>query len=149
MDVHTREQRSRNMAAIRGKDTSPEKAVRSLVHRMGHRYRLHVKELPGKPDLVFPSLRKVIFVHGCFWHRHRCRLGRVRCASNADFWEAKLTGNVQRDRRAIRALRSLGWDVLVVWECWTRDRQMLAGRLSRFLEDRRAQLARAPAEATA
>lgn len=149
MDVHTREQRSRNMAAIRGKDTNPEKAVRSLVHRMGYRYRLHAKDLPGKPDLVFPSLRKVIFVHGCFWHRHRCRLGSVRCASNAEFWDAKFSGNVERDRKAVSMLRSLGWDVLVVWECWVRDHEMLAGRLARFLEDRRTPLPSAPSEATA
>lgn len=126
------------MASIRGKDTRPERAVRSLVHGMGYRYRLHVRELPGKPDLVFPSLAKVIFVHGCFWHRHRCRAGQVTCATNAEFWRKKFEGNVRRDRTHVRELRSLGWESLIVWECWLRDPDKLLARLRSFLRSDRA-----------
>src|SRR4051812_31813701 len=120
-DVHTRAQRSRNMAAIRCKDTRPEMAVRSIAHRLGDRYRLHVRELPGHPDLVFPRLRKVIFVHGCFWHMHACRYGRVTPRTRADFWQTKRAGNVSRDHRTMRKLRREGWRILVVWECQMRD----------------------------
>src|SRR4051812_45554623 len=98
-DVHTPEQRSRNMANIRGAHTRPEMKVRSLLHRMGFRFRLHVKKLSGRPDLVFPRLRKVIFVHGCFWHMHRCKYGRVKPMTNAHFWETKRQSNVLRDKR--------------------------------------------------
>ena len=132
-DVLTPEQRSRNMAAIRNRDTKPEMLVRSLVHGMGFRYRLHRRDLPGHPDLVFPSRRKIVFVHGCFWHLHRCRWGSVKPASNAGFWAAKREQNRTRDRRNLRALRSAGWSVAVVWECETRDREALAERLRRFL----------------
>ena len=98
MDVHTPRQRSRNMAAIKGKDTRPEMVVRRMLHRLGFRYALHKNGLPGKPDLVFPSRRKVIFVHGCYWHIHDCRYGRVVPATRADFWRAKRRSNVERDR---------------------------------------------------
>jgi DNA mismatch endonuclease (patch repair protein) len=111
--------RSRNMAAIQSKDMKPEIFVRSLVHRMGYRFRLHRKDLPGKPDLVFPSRRKVIFVHGCFWHQHQkktCADGRAP-KSNLSYWAAKLARNVERDSDNIAALRALGWRVLVIWEC--------------------------------
>jgi len=133
VDVHTPEQRSRNMAAIRGRDTKPEMVVRSLVHAMGYRYRLHRRDLPGKPDLVFSGLRKVIFVHGCFWHMHDCSYGRVRPATNAEFWHAKRGGNVERDRKNTAELRRAGWRALVVWECETREGDRLARRLRRFL----------------
>ncbi len=133
-DVLTPEQRSRNMSAIRAKDTKPELAVRSLVHRMGFRYRLHRRELPGTPDLVFPSSRKVIFVHGCFWHRHRCRAGQVICATNAEFWRNKFEANVRRDRTHVRQLRALGWESLVVWECSLRNPSELQVRLRDFLQ---------------
>ncbi len=133
-DTLTPEQRSRCMAAIRGKDTWPEMMVRSLVHRMGYRFRLHQPDLPGKPDLVFPGRRKVIFVHGCFWHQHpRCRFA-TRPATRAVFWAAKLDGNRQRDERTCRRLRRMGWAVLTLWECQTRDTVRLAARLSRFLQ---------------
>jgi len=118
-DVLTPEQRRRCMAAIRGKDTKPEMIVRKLVHAMGYRYRLHRKNLPGKPDLVFSSKKKVIFVHGCFWHMHNCRYGRVRPKANAKFWQEKRTQTVLRDRRNRRALKALDWQVLVIWECST------------------------------
>ena len=107
-DVHTPEQRSYNMSRIRGRDTKPELIVRSIVHQMGFRFRLHRKDLPGKPDLVLPGRGKIIFVHGCFWHMHRCRYGRVVPKTNAEFWQAKRQGNMDRDRRNRRALRADG-----------------------------------------
>lgn len=132
-DVLTKEQRSRNMAAIKCKDTSPEKIVRSLIHAMGFRYSLHRKDLPGKPDIVLVSRRKIIQVHGCFWHMHRCRFGRVKPATNAEFWAAKRASNAQRDRRNRRDLETRGWEVLIVWECWTKNSSALAKRLGTFL----------------
>src|SRR5579872_1111623 len=108
MDVHTVEQRSGNMAAIKGKNTKPEMMVRRLLHRMGYRYVLHSKKLPGRPDLVFPSRRQVIFVHGCFWHMHDCRYGNVVPATNREFWQTKRTGNVARDQLNTGALGNLG-----------------------------------------
>lgn len=125
-DVHSPQQRSFNMSRIRSQDTKPELIVRRIVHRLGYRYRLHQRGLPGTPDLVLASHRKVIFVHGCFWHQHRCRQGRVTPATNAEFWKTKRDANVSRDRRNRLRLRQLGWDILVVWECWTRD---IDGRL--------------------
>lgn len=133
-DVHTPAQRSHNMSRIRSGHTRPELIVRSLVHRMGGRFRLHGKLLPGKPDIVLPGRRKVIFVHGCFWHCHNCRYGRVKPATNAEFWRQKRLQNQQRDRRQKKALQAAGWDVLVVWECWTRQpEQRLLMELQRFL----------------
>lgn len=135
-DVHTSRQRSYNMSRIRSRDTKPEMIVRSIVHQMGFRFRLHRKDLAGKPDLVLPRHHKVIFVHGCFWHMHRCRYGRVTPKTNADFWQTKRTGNVARDRRNLRSLRRDGWKVLVVWECWTRDPEArLIPRLHAFLSE--------------
>jgi len=132
-DVHTPEQRSRNMAAIRGKNTRPEHIVRSLAHLMGFRFRLHRRDLPGKPDLVFAGRRKVILVHGCFWHVHDCPYGRVKPATNAAFWANKRAGNAARDGRNLAALESAGWGVLVIWECETRDAESLARKLKAFL----------------
>lgn len=120
-DVLTKEQRHRNMANIKGKNTKPELIVRSLVHRLGYRYRLHQKGLPGKPDLVFSARRKVIFVHGCFWHMHECRYDVVKPTTNASFWETKRLSNVERDRKNRVALEQTGWQVLVIWECQTRS----------------------------
>lgn len=134
-DVHTPEQRSFNMSRIRSRDTKPEMMVRSLVHQMGFRFRLHVKGMPGTPDLVLPAHRKVIFVHGCFWHMHRCRFGKVTPATNTEFWQNKRGGNVTRDQRNRRLLKAAGWSVLVVWECWTRDIEgKLLPELHKFLE---------------
>lgn len=130
-----RAKRSYNMSRIRGRDTKPELAVRSLIHGLGYRYRLHDASLPGKPDLVFPGRRKVIFVHGCFWHRHRKCANAVMPATNTEFWSKKLLGNVERDRRNGARLRSLGWKVLVIWECEVRDQQRLSWRVRRFLDD--------------
>lgn len=120
------------MSRIKGRDTAPELAVRRLVHGLGYRYRLHVAGLPGRPDLVFASRRAVIFVHGCFWHQHDCPRG-TRPRSNRTFWTSKLDRNRERDEAAIRTLRSLGWRVLVVWECQTRWKSKLTRRVTRFL----------------
>lgn len=121
------------MARIKKFDTRPEIAVRRIVHAHGYRYRLHVKEMPGTPDLVFPRLRKVIFVHGCFWHRHKCRDGRKLPTGNHGYWIPKLSRNVERDDRHGKALRALGWDVLVVWECQLARTQELKNALLTFL----------------
>ncbi len=129
--------RSERMSLIRGVDTGPELTVRRLVHAMGFRYRLHCKELPGKPDLVFPRLRKIILVHGCFWHRHRkrtCKLARLP-KSRIEFWETKLEANRLRDTRNKRLLRSQGWQVLEVWECELQKLETLAVRIRYFLDD--------------
>ncbi|MCZ6652752.1 MAG: DNA mismatch endonuclease Vsr [Planctomycetota bacterium] len=134
MDVHTPEKRSFNMSRIRSRDSRPEVLLRKLVHSLGFRFRLHRRDLPGTPDLVLPRQGRIIFVHGCFWHMHHCRYGRVKPATRAEFWETKRQGNVTRDRRQIRKLRRLGWRVLVVWECQTRDLEKLRAKLRRFLE---------------
>ncbi len=129
------QQRSALMSRIRSKHTQPELVVRRLVHVLGYRYVLHDARLPGTPDLVFPARRKVIFVHGCFWHGHRCSRG-FRPTSNAPYWAAKIERNRQRDREANRALRRLGWDVLVVFECALKPRRLpiLLTRLVAFLD---------------
>lgn len=122
------------MSRIRGRDTRPEKAVRSLLHRMGFRFRLHRRDLPGSPDIVLPRLRTVIFVHGCFWHRHPgCRFAYTPRTRKA-FWNAKFAANRARDRRHARDLGSLGWRVVTVWECRTHDQRRLASRLQAALD---------------
>lgn len=133
-DVHNQRQRSFNMSRIKSANTKPELIVRSMVHQMGYRFRLHQKQLPGRPDLVLPKHRSIIFVHGCFWHCHRCRFGRVKPATNAEFWAQKRGQNVLRDRRNLKSLRQQGWQVLVVWECWTRTPERLYETLSQFFE---------------
>jgi DNA mismatch endonuclease (patch repair protein) len=133
VDVLTPEQRRRNMQRIRSKDTKPELRVRQLVHRLGYRFRLHGAKLPGRPDLVFAARRKVIFVHGCYWHMHACRYGRVVPATNAEFWQKKRSGNVVRDRVVRVALRKAGWTLLVIWECQVRDEERVAKRVRDFL----------------
>jgi len=133
-DVLTPKQRSANMAAITGKNTKPEMVVRRATHRLGYRYVLHNKYLPGSPDLVFPARRKIVFVHGCFWHMHKCRYGQVVPATNADFWSTKRKGNVSRDIRNVAALRNLGWSVLIVWECQIKEIGVLTKRIVKFLE---------------
>ncbi|MCH8334096.1 DNA mismatch endonuclease Vsr, partial [Candidatus Sumerlaeota bacterium] len=115
-DTLTPEQRRRCMASVRSKDTTPEMVVRRLVHGMGYRYRLHVRSLHGSPDLVFPARQAVIFVHGCFWHRHGCNRDHVP-STNAEYWTAKLNRNQRRDRRSRRELRNLGWHTAAIWEC--------------------------------
>lgn len=124
-DIVDVETRSRMMSRIRGKDTVPEMQVRRFLHAKGFRYRLHVKDLPGKPDIVLPKHRTVIFVHGCFWHQHSQCKDAIMPKSNKDFWKKKLEGNVLRDQRAITALKKLGWRCLTIWECQTRQNAML------------------------
>ena len=121
------------MSRIRGTDTTPERLVRSALHRLRFRFRLSKSRLPGRPDVVLPRHRTVVFVHGCFWHRHRdCRFAYTP-KSNLRFWERKFAENVERDRRTTRKLRSLGWKVVTVWECETRDRDRLLRRLERLM----------------
>ena len=134
-DVHSPEQRSRNMSAIRGRDTTPELRVRKALHGMGYRFRLHRRDLPGKPDLVLPRYHAVIFVHGCFWHMHKCPYGRPKPATNAAFWEEKRHGNTVRDLRNRSALAAAGWRVFVVWECETRDERKLEKALHRICQE--------------
>ena len=124
------------MSNIRSKGMKPEMVVRRLIHSMGYRYRLHRKDLPGKPDLVFPGRRKLIFVHGCFWHQHEdpaCKIVR-RPKSNRDYWLPKLQRNVIRDKENLSQLRGLGWNVLLVWECELECLDALTGKLRKFLE---------------
>lgn len=125
--------RSRVMSRIRSKGSKPEMVVRRLVHRMGFRYRLHRRDLPGSPDLVFARPKKVIFVHGCFWHQHDCARG-TRPLSNTEFWNAKLDANVRRDQRNSNELNMRGWSVLTIWECETRDTEQLSKRIRLFLD---------------
>jgi DNA mismatch endonuclease (patch repair protein) len=136
MDTLTPEQRSERMGRVKGKGSAAELLVRRLVHGMGYRYRLHGKNLPGKPDLVFAGRRKVIFVHGCFWHRHpdpNCALARLP-KSRQDFWIPKLEGNRNRDLRNLTNLESLGWAALELWECELRDSTFLANKIRTFLD---------------
>jgi DNA mismatch endonuclease (patch repair protein) len=128
--------RSENMRAIRGKDTKPELEVRRLVHGLGYRFRLHRADLPGKPDLVFPARRKVIFVNGCFWHSHACKSG-LTPNTNRDFWLPKLSQNKTRDARNLDALTLQGWKVLVIWECELKDTPALCLTVRRFLGNRK------------
>jgi DNA mismatch endonuclease (patch repair protein) len=116
-DRLTKERRSWNMSRIRGKHTAPEKIVRSLLHKMGYRFRLHGKKLPGRPDIVLPKYRTVIFVHGCFWHRHKGCRNCTTPTNRRAWWLTKLNGNAVRDRLHARALSKLGWRVAVIWEC--------------------------------
>lgn len=121
------------MSRVKGHDTEPERIVRKLVHRMGYRFRLHGKSLLGKPDIVLPRYKKVIFVHGCFWHGHKGCHRAARPVSNAEFWNRKIDGNIKRDAKVQRELKSLNWKSLIVWQCQTRDLQTLQKRLEQFL----------------
>jgi len=132
-DVVNRATRSRMMSGIRGTNTKPELIVRSFLHRHGLRFRLHIRDLPGRPDVVLPKHRVAVFVHGCFWHRHKgCRYATTP-RNNAAFWRNKLNGNVLRDTRHTRELTKLGWRVFTVWECELDDRRLL--RLVRRIQD--------------
>jgi DNA mismatch endonuclease, patch repair protein len=134
MDTLSPEERSERMSRVRCKDTKPEMKVRRLVHWLGFRYRLHASDLPGKPDLVFPGKNCVIFVHGCFWHRHRgcamCRMPKSRLG----FWRTKLEENQKRDSRNRRKLRREGWRLMVIWECQLSDQNTLSSKIVKFLE---------------
>ena len=122
------------MRAVKGRDTEPEMVVRRLVHGMGYRYRLHGKDLPGKPDLVFRPRRKVVFVHGCFWHQHDCPRGARLPKSNRGYWLTKLRRNRERDAEHRARLCSMGWKTLIVWECEIRDREAVARKIAAFLD---------------
>jgi DNA mismatch endonuclease, patch repair protein len=132
-DVFTPAQRSAVMARVRGKDTGPELKVRRMLHRLGFRYRLHRRDLPGSPDLVFPRRRTALFVHGCFWHGHDCPRGSRAPKQNADYWAAKIARNRARDGETEARLATLGWCSLTVWECELRDEPALANRLVQAL----------------
>jgi DNA mismatch endonuclease (patch repair protein) len=133
VDTLTREERSARMALIKAKGTKIERSVMGLVHRLGYRYRKHRRDLPGTPDMAFPARHKVIFVHGCFWHGHACKLGRMP-KSRVSFWRNKIGGNKVRDRRALAKLRRDGWKALVIWECQLRDMDRISRRITEFLD---------------
>ena len=132
MDRHTPEQRSRNMSAIRSRNTAPEMRVRSLLHSLGFRFRIHPGNLPGKPDIVLPKYRAVIFVHGCFWHCHRCSNGRRVPATNSEYWSAKRAANVARDKRNVSALKAVSWNVATIWECNTLSEARIVAALGKL-----------------
>jgi DNA mismatch endonuclease, patch repair protein len=134
VDNLTQRQRSACMSRIRSSDTRPELIVRRLTHCLGYRFQLHDVRLPGRPDLVFSTLRKVIFVHGCFWHRHRCRRGRLIPRTNRTYWLKKLANNRSRDRTNRRRLKAMGWSTLILWECQLRDLGFISAAVIAFLE---------------
>lgn len=133
VDRFSKQERSRIMARVKGRDTAPERIVRSLVHRMGFRFRLHVRNIHGTPDIVLPRHRKVIFVHGCFWHGHKRCSRSERPTTRQQFWNSKLDRNIERDERIRKILRRTGWKVLTVWECETRKSEKLMMKLEGFL----------------
>lgn len=135
-DVLTPEQRSATMARVRGKDTGPEIRVRSIIHKMGYRYRLQGRNLPGNPDLVFKGRKKVIFIHGCFWHGHDCKAGAKRPKTNIDYWLPKLKRTKVRDAQNQIKLKKMGWDFLVLWECELKNEAAVAEKIRNFLEER-------------
>lgn len=125
----------RRMQAVKQKNTGPEMIVRSVLHRAGLRFRLHANELPGRPDIVFRPRRKAIFVHGCFWHKHDCKRGKLP-KSRLEYWLPKLSRNVERDRAHVKELERIGWTVLVIWECETKDADLLKEKLLTFVKNR-------------
>jgi DNA mismatch endonuclease Vsr len=132
-DIMSPAQRSARMALIRGANTKPELRVRRLLHELGYRFRLHRRDLPGRPDIVLPTRRKLIFVHGCFWHHHEgCKVGHLP-RSRQDYWALKFTTNKERDARNLAEVTAMGWDAQVVWECEVKDFAALSGRLRAFL----------------
>ena len=144
MDTLSPEARSALMRSVRQRNTTPEQRVRSIAHRLGYRFRLHRRDLPGTPDLVFPALRTCLFVHGCFWHRHPgCKLTTTP-KTRVDFWEAKFEANVERDHRKVANLEGQGWRVAVIWECETRDPDKIAKRLHRLLDGETTQGQKVP-----
>jgi len=136
-DVFASDKRSWIMSRVKSRNTKPERIVRSVLHRMGYRFRLCGDDLPGKPDIVFPGRRKVIFVNGCFWHGHTCRRGKRVPSTNRDYWLAKIQANVRRDRSHRSRLAHAGWRSLTVWECQLADLDRLARRMDEFLADSR------------
>jgi len=135
MDTFSKRKRSWVMGRIKHKDTQPEKIIRSLIHQMGYRFRLHQPELPGKPDIVLPKYRKIILVNGCFWHGHKnCSRAKLPKSNNI-FWLKKIEGNKNRDKNNIAALKNLGWDVLVIWQCEIKNQIEIQQRLRKFISD--------------
>ena len=132
IDRVSEETRSYIMSSVGSKDTGPELVVRKLLHSLGYRYKLHKRELPGSPDVVFEKRKKVIFVHGCFWHGHECRYGRLP-KSKSGYWEAKIAKNQERDENNIYQLKQIGWDFLVIWQCHLKDIDTVRERLMYFL----------------
>lgn len=136
MDKLSFKERSRNMSRVKSRDTKPEKLVRRLVYSMGYRYRLHLKNLPGSPDLAFLGKRKAIFVHGCFWHQHsgcpNCRIPKTR----QDFWISKLKSNKENDKKVLQKLSELGWEVMIIWECELANKDTVISKLTTFLGDK-------------
>ncbi len=130
----TAEQRSRIMRCVKSKDTTPELVVRKISHSLGYRHRLYRKDLPGKPDLVFPSRKKIIFVHGCFWHGHKCKRGDRLPKSNREYWVKKIKSNIDRDKIHIEELNRQGWSVLIVWECEVTNLHALAQKIVEFID---------------
>ncbi len=133
MDTLSLKQRSYCMSHNKGKNTNPEICVRGLVHSLGYRYRLHRRDLPGCPDMVLPGKKKVIFINGCYWHRHNCKKGRSMPATRKQFWQTKFKKTVARDRKNIKTLKSLGWKILIIWECQIKNIQPLIRKLRQFL----------------
>lgn len=132
-DVFSKEKRSEIMSRIKGGNTKPELIVRSLLHRLGYRFRLHRKDLPGKPDIVLPRHKKVVFVNGCFWHGHEgCKRSSIP-SSNTEFWETKIKKNIERDKTKIRELKRLGWKVLIIWQCRIKDTDKVIATLEKFM----------------
>ena len=134
-DPLSKEERSRVMSRVKNQDTGPEVRVRSMLHRMGYRFRLHRRDLPGTPDIVLPRHEKIVFVHGCFWHSHDCPRGE-RPGTRTDFWDEKLDSNVERDRQNQAKLKEQGWEVLVVWGCEVKEPETAYEKLSAFMENR-------------
>ncbi|MHB1958116.1 MAG: very short patch repair endonuclease [Acidobacteriaceae bacterium] len=132
-DTRTPEQRRRIMQSVGTKDTEPELMLRKFIYRLGFRYRLHIQKLPGKPDIAFPGRKKVIFVHGCFWHAHNCEKGNAP-KSRLNYWGPKLAANKRRDTKNRRQLRDLGWSVMTVWQCELKDLRVLERKITHFLK---------------
>lgn len=135
MDNMTTSQRSLTMSKIRSRDTQPEIKLRSFLHKAGYRFRKNVKKLPGTPDIVLPKYKAVIFVHGCFWHKHDCKHGWKQPKTNTQYWKSKIDRNVARDKKNIQELIREGWKVLIIWECETMDLEKLSNTIDRFLCD--------------
>ena len=133
-DTLTKTQRHYCMSQNKGKDTKPELFVRSVLYSMGYRYRLHYGDLPGKPDIVFPGRRKIIFVHGCFWHRHRCKKGASFPETEREFWQAKFQKTIKRDKTNQNVLKKNGWEYLIIWECQLKKTDALLSRIEGFLK---------------
>jgi DNA mismatch endonuclease (patch repair protein) len=140
MDVFSREKRSQIMSRVSGKNTKPELVVRSLLHNMGYRFRLHRNDLTGKPDITLPKYKKIIFVHGCFWHGHIDCPRAKRPTTNKKFWDEKLNKNIERDKITVNNLKALGWDVLTVWTCEVKDTEKLRNKLLSFIEGHREKI---------